>query len=99
MTKQLKVNIELVDAQITKLMGELETAKTQDDYDTIESKLETLTKLRKTMSEDKVNASYKKEIISGLVGLGGLVLVLKHEKTEVITTKAFGMLPKLFRGV
>ena len=34
-------------------------------------------------------------VIRGAVGIGAVVLILKHEKLEVIASKAFGLIPRL----
>ncbi len=94
---QLQENIDALDLEIGVLTKELIDAE-GDDYGVISSKIETLTEVRASLANDKVNGSYSKEIISGAVALAGLVLVLKHEKTDIITTKAFSMATKLFRG-
>ncbi len=96
--KRLKANIEALDNHISKLMVELTTAVEAEDISELEARIEKATELRCKLTESKVSDSYSREIVSGLVSLTGMVLVLKHEKAEVITTKAFSMATKLFRG-
>lgn len=97
--KQLKANINELDVKIGELTKELESAEDSVEYHVIAEKIDALTKVRCQLTESKVSESYSKEIISGLIGVGAMVLVLKHEKTDIITTKAFSMATKLFKGV
>lgn len=94
---KLQENIDALDLEIGVLTQELIDAE-GDTYDKISEKIGVLTEVRASLANDKINGSHSKEIISGAVALAGLVLVLKHEKADIITTKAFSMATKLFRG-
>lgn len=96
--KQLKSNIKEIDVEINKLIVEMKDIEDEDERNAIETRIDKLSIIRQKMSEDLVNESYSKEILAGAVSLGAIVLVLKHEKSEIITTKAFSMATKLFRG-
>lgn len=96
--KQLKQNIKLVDEHINALMVKLIEEEDDSEIANIQKKIDDLTEVRNKLSSDKVNESYSKEIVAGLISIGGIVLVLKHEKADIITTKAFSMATKLFRG-
>lgn len=93
--KQLKKNIEALDARIAELMNEIGVGGNDEE---VFKEIEKLTELRCKLSETKVNESYSKEIISGAIGIAGLLLVMKYEESNVFTSKALNMLPKLFRG-
>ncbi len=95
---QLKRNIKELDKQIGELMKQLAIEKDEAKYEEIFTKVDDLTKVRKQLSENKVNESNAKEILLGAINLGLTLVVLKHERTEVITSKAFGAVTKLFRG-
>lgn len=95
--KQLQENIKALDVEIGVLTQELINADGHE-YNEISLKIEKLTEIRAKMVDSKVADSYSKEIISGVIGIAGMVLVLKHEKADIITTKAFSMATKLFRG-
>lgn len=96
--KQLVKNIEELDVYINKLMNELMVLVDPTEIEEVEMRLKHATEIRNRLSENKVRESYTKEIISGAIGLTGMVLVLKHERAEVITSKAFSMATKMFRG-
>lgn len=96
--KQLKANIKAIDAQIGKLMEELIVEVNRDTYEEIQSKIDDLTKTRTAMSESIARESNAKEIITGVIGLVATTAVLKHENINVITSKAFGIATKMFRG-
>lgn len=97
--KQLTKNIKDLDLKISKLTNELEELEgDENNYDSKMNKLEKLIELRCKLSESKVNNSVKPLIVSGLFGLTSVVVVLKYEQTEVITSKAFNMATSMFRG-
>lgn len=96
--KQLKQNIENFDLYICNLMSELLIEEDEDKLELIQKKIDKATELRCKLSESKVADSYTKEIITGAIGIGSMILVLKHEKADIITTKAFSMATKMFRG-
>lgn len=95
--KQLKANIEALDLEIGVLTTELIDAE-GDKYITIMEKIDKLTTFRCKLVESKVSESYSKEIVGGIISIAGMVLVLKHEKAEVITSKAWTMATQMFRG-
>lgn len=95
--KQLHKNINAIDVEIGVLSEELIDSK-DNTYDAITAKIDKLAEIRSKLIESKVNDSYSKEIVSGVIGILGMVLVLKHEKTDIITSKAYAMATKLFRG-
>ena len=97
--KQLNANIKEIDMKISKLMVELDSVVQDDEYEMILMKIDDLAKLRDKLSANKVNEGYSKEIVSGVIGLAAITIVLKHEKADIITSKAFGIATKLFRGV
>lgn len=78
-------------------MDHLKGADKQDEYETIMTRIEDLTKVRCQLAESKTLMSNAKDWIAGSLGVTTTLLVLKHEKTEVITSKAFGLAGKLFR--
>lgn len=100
--RRLKKAIHELDLQILCLEEKLSTFyldyDNQDDYDKTVAKLKELIELRNKLSETKVNESITPQVVSGLIGIASIILVLKFEKTEVITSKAFGMAGKMFRG-
>lgn len=99
LNKKLNKNIKKIDETIEVLMEQAMAEDiTKQKYDEIMAKIDKLTDIRRQLSENKVSESHAKEILSGLIGITGMVLVLKHEKADIITTKAFSMATKLFRG-
>lgn len=70
---------------------------TADDVDKDEKAVENLKKLIDARSEymgAKINPN---TIISAVASIGGIVLVLKHEKFEVITSKAWTLIQKAWK--
>ena len=98
--KQLKANLKAIDVKIGKLMEELSETEKQDEQEMILVKIDDLTKIREKLSNSKVSESYSKELISGALGIASMVLVLRYEKVDIVTSKAFGLVPNMFkRGV
>ena len=98
--KQVTINIEDLDLKISKLSEELELLEEDetDKYDRIMTKMDKLTELRCKLAESKVNGSLKPVVVSSLLGIASLVIVLRYEEKDVITSKAISMLPGMFRG-
>jgi predicted RNase H-like nuclease (RuvC/YqgF family) len=91
------VVIEL-DKQIEELTMIIYNVESDEEYTAKLQKLEDLTKIRCQLSDAKVKESNAPAVMSSLVGLGAIVLVLKHEKADIITSKAFSIATKMFRG-
>lgn len=87
-----------IDRQIEELAMLIRNVESDESYMSKVKKLEDLTEIRCKLSEAKVKESNVPAII-GLAGsIAGIVLVLKHEQAEIITSKAFSMATKMFRG-
>lgn len=93
-------NIKRIDKQISNLLLELEDPEVEVSYaDRIED-IKRLVALRDTLSGNRSRESLLPAIVSGSLNLIGILIVLNYEKNDVITSKAFGMVPKVFkRGV
>lgn len=96
--KQLKKNIKDLDAQIQSLIEELFAAEDVEEHGEILKRIDELTEVRNKLSHDKVNESHAGAIISGALGIASMAMVLKFEKADIITSKAFGMATSMFRG-
>lgn len=97
--RQLRTNIKQLDLQIGILTKELYVLGTDDEteYEMKVQKMEDLTKLRCQLAESKVKDSHAGVLITGAFGIVGTLIVLHYEKTDVVTSKAFGMV-KMFKG-
>ena len=93
-------NIKRIDVQINNLLLELEDPENEASYaDRIED-IKKLVALRDKLSENRSRESLLPVIVSGSLNLVGILIVLNYEKRDVITSKAFSMIPKVFkRGV
>lgn len=98
LNKQLKNNIKALDKEIGEITLKLAKAEKEEDVAKMTKRIDELTKIRTQLSNDLVNESYSKEIIAGAVSIASILLVLKYEEDNIITTKAFSMIPKMFRG-
>lgn len=95
--KQLKRNIKKIDVKIGELMEELTTVENDDDREIAIIRIDELTKIRTQLSSNKVNESYSKEVVSGAIGLASMVLVLRYEKADIITSKAFDIAKSMIK--
>ena len=95
-----KQNVKALDVRIKQLVVELEKhEKDSEGYATILNNIKNLSETRKVLAPDpnpqsKLNMN---TVFSGLVSLGGVILVTNYEKAEIITGKAFGMVMRLFK--
>lgn len=97
--RQLRRNIKLIDEEIGQITLGLTQTENESDMKVMVNRIEELTNIRNVLSNNKVNESYAKEIISGTLALVGIGVVLAYEKEDIIrSTKAFSMATKLFRG-
>lgn len=96
--KQLKANIKDLDLQISKLGKEIAETEDPNTTEIKVMRLEELTKVRCLLAESKVKESNAPIIISGVIYGVVVLAVLKHEKTDVITSKAMGIALSLFKG-
>lgn len=97
--KQIDDNIEDLDIKIGLLTYELGSIEDNEElYDRISKRLEKLIELRCKLSESRVKESKFPTVLSGAVQVSSILLVLHYEKTDIVTSKAFGMATKIFKG-
>lgn len=96
--KEYSDSIYELDEQINTLIKSVKSLERDDVYLAKMKKLEDLVKIRIDLMDSKVKASIAPYLIQGAIGLFGMVLVLRYEKTEIVTSKAFGLVTRLFRG-
>ena len=94
----MKANIKSIDEEIGKLTEELVGAAGTDEYNKIVHRIDNLTTIRSKLVEGSGDKAIKEVLLSGTVTLASILLVLKYEKTDIITSKAFNMATKMFRG-
>jgi hypothetical protein len=90
--------IKKLDEQISTLITSVKNLERDDVYLAKLKKLDDLVKIRVDLMDSKVKASIAPYLIQGAIGLGAMILVLRYEKTEIVTSKAFGLVTRLFRG-
>ena len=87
-----------MDAQIKALTKEIHSLERDDAYCDKLAKLDELTRIRCELAESQTNGSIKNVVVSGVLGIASVAIVLKYEEKDVITSKAFSMIPSVFRG-
>ena len=100
--KQLKRNVNELDVRISNLYVKLDTATTDEERKQILEQAKELADLRNKLSEVKTRESALQSvlpaIVPGIVGLTAMFMVIRHEETNIITTKALGIASKFIRG-
>lgn len=91
-------SLTLMDKQIKDLVNKLESLDRCHDYSEKLKMLDELTKIRTNLTSGKVENYVVKTLLSGTLSLTSLVMILKHEETNVITTKAYDIFRGAFRG-
>lgn len=66
-----------------------------EEYKRIEEALDTLVEVRNNFKPKGMELPKSDTIITGLVSLASIALILKYEKVDIITTKAFGVATKM----
>jgi hypothetical protein len=97
--KRLKRNVQDLDVRISKLYEKLDKATTDEERKSILDQAKELADLRNKLSEVKTRESLMPIVIPGIVGLTAMFMVIRHEETNIITTKALGIATKMFRGL
>lgn len=87
-----------VDRQILELAKELYSIELDETYLSKMRQLNELTTVRTQLVEGIVKAQYSPTIVEGLLKLSAMLVVLKYEEKDVITSKAFDMVKTMFRG-
>lgn len=67
---------------------------TDEAYTTMVDNLEKLSKIKVSEKPKKEGLNWTAIITGGLIPLLGILLITNHEKTDIITSKAFGWIPK-----
>ena len=94
----MKANIKTIDEEIGKLTEGLVDLAGTDEYGKNIKRIDELTNIRTKLIEGSGDKAIKELLLSGTVTLTSILLVLKYEKADIITSKAFSMATKMFRG-
>jgi hypothetical protein len=82
-----------LEKEIDSVLGQMsDKSADSDEYTTMVGNLETLCKV-KDNTKKKVNIPWE-PIIVGTFGIMQILLIMNHEKVDVITTKAMGYVTK-----
>lgn len=86
-----KVNT-YVDGEIARVVKALEDKEVSDEkYDTLLNRLQKLHGMRQDEKPDTVSSDTIALIAANILGI---LLIIRHEHVNVISTKAFSMLPR-----
>lgn len=99
MKKDLVLNIEMIDLEISKILVDISNIADKEKRNELYSELDKLTEVRASLANDQANASNKEIWITGGFSLATVLLVLYYEKADVITSKTFNMATRMFKGV
>ena len=95
-SQQVKEALKAIDVQLQTLSLELASLSAQDDnYEKVTGQIETLVDIREELRGRKFEPVKLDTIISGVVSIASVLLITKHEKVDIITSKAFTIATKL----
>lgn len=99
MKKLINRNIKKLDELIGRLVDEMsDETLTPQRREEAKANLELTTDIRSKLQDSKVKGSSKDSVLKYIGAAVCLLLILHYEKTEIITSKAFGIATK-FIGV
>lgn len=87
-----------IDGQILELAKELVDIELDNAYLSKMNHLDDLTKIRNQLMENVGKNSIIPAVTQGVIGISALVIMLKYEEKDVITSKAVSMVMGMFRG-
>src|SRR5699024_4959042 len=102
-SKQIDDNIKTLDIDIGILTYELRNAKEvgdEEEYEQIVRKIDKLVDLRKKLTDCKEQESKKvlsPIVLSGITQALSILMILRYEEENVITSKSFNMASKIFK--
>jgi hypothetical protein len=97
--RQLRKNVKDLDVRIGRLYAEIsKDTITDDERKKLLDQAKELTCHRNELSEVKARESLTPAVLPAVAGLVAIFMVIRHEETNVITTKALGFATKMFRG-
>lgn len=94
--KQIKVNIENLDVMISELQEELKELKGEEYQDALQ-RVDALVETRCKLAESSDKGSIKTALVSGAFSIASILIVLKYEEKDIITSKAYQLVPKMFK--
>jgi len=83
-------SLNAMDKEIERLVEKLSNmSPVSEDYEPISARIKTLCEARSMKNDRAISAEV---IVGAAVNILGMLIIMNFEKTNVITTKAFGML-------
>lgn len=98
MFRKIDNNIREIDEQIGKLTKELNDLEYEQAYDMKMNRIKDLTDLRTKLAESREEGSVKGIVTSGALSIASVLIILKYEEKEIITSKAYSIATSMFRG-
>ena len=87
-----KKNHTALDLEVNRLLEAMGTMEpTSEEYSVLVKQLDSLTKINSN-TEDKVS---KETMLAIAANLGGIAMILTHEQTHALTSKAIGFIAKV----
>jgi DNA repair exonuclease SbcCD ATPase subunit len=85
-----------IDNQILNLAKKLTDLELDQEYLSKMRQLDNLTKIRGQLMDSMVKNSSIPTIVSGLISISSILIILKYEEKDLITSKAFNIAMSLF---
>lgn len=96
--KTIRHNVKDLDNKIGELLELYES--TEDDVKRAElmDEIKDLTDIRSKLNTSKVEDSNSSLWVSGALSIATVVLIMKYEETDIITSKAFNIATRIFKN-
>lgn len=100
MNNTVKKHIKVVDGQIKSLFYELsELDSDSEDYENVLQHIDKLVEIRQDLTENRMETKFGgvdvNTIVNGGISIASILAIMKYEKAEIITTKAWSLATRM----
>lgn len=95
--KTIRHNVKDLDNKIGELLEIYESTEDEVERAELMDEIERLTDIRVKLKASKEEGSNSGLWVSGALSIATVVLIMKYEETDIITTKAFNIATRIFR--
>lgn len=96
--KTIDDNLKELDNQIGELLTDYEGCKEESRRSALMNEIKELTDIREKLKASRETGSNSHLWVSGTISIATILLVMKYEETNVITSKAYNIATRIFRN-